>query len=107
MKRLSDPSTTETLKKFLAALKESMKRIARRRLGWLGCTPPPPLPPTDAENPDALGNIAEKIQSVNNPTTPAPGRHCWYWCERGAGRKSFRDSPNPMGDDSGPVSEGR
>ena len=45
MKRLSDTSTSETLKKFVAALKKSTKRLIRRRLG---CTRPPPTDDGDS-----------------------------------------------------------
>ena len=59
MKRLSDPSTSETLKKFAMAMWKSPRRLFR---GRLGCTRPPPtdiasetiavdieMPPAEAE----------------------------------------------------------
>ena len=52
MKRLSDPSTSETLKKFAMAMWKSPRRLFR---GRLGCTRPPP---TDI----ASENIAVDIE---------------------------------------------
>ena len=69
MKRLSDPSTSETLKKLVVALCESTKRLVRR---CLGCTRPPPTDVgTDLEDADAgtLDNIVVDVEMPPTGTT--------------------------------------
>ena len=61
VKRLSDPSTSETLKKFLLALGESTKQLIRR---CLRCTRPPP---TDVGDADVSDNIVTDVEML--PTT--------------------------------------